>query len=427
MLSSSYALLTGCSTISGAFSSPDMAEDDVVIEEAITQNADVKEDDVVVKADEKSTVEQDEKIEVSDGEPVRGLVADEANIKYDEEYSRQEVSVVRPLVDKKELEARVLEMETPPEPVKTTPVEVSKLDLSEEKQEVAEAQDAVAKTEASEPLLVEKQTVGALAADEAVNISQDELTTPVYASDLDRLLNENRKNLAKLSKALNDTSVRLVDPSSGSRAYDYKMAALIPAKRVPEGLRLVAPDPSVMVTPIISSASSVSYSSHPNILPNLDVETFDNSFDMNVPAQVVIDGSGAREIPQNVNEYIDGNAGVSFLASTIYHRHGSDRLSDEDLEKIHHSVNLARRYGGKIRIVGHASSRTREMPLVKHMMTNFTMSMNRAQTVSKALIETGFPKENIYVTAVSDAEPVFYEVMPSGEAGNRRTEIYLDY
>jgi flagellar motor protein MotB len=67
------------------------------------------------------------------------------------------------------------------------------------------------------------------------------------------------------------------------------------------------------------------------------------------------------------------------------------------------------------------------MPLVKHMMTNFTMSMNRAQTVSKALIETGFPKENIYVTAVSDAEPVFYEVMPSGEAGNRRTEIYLDY
>jgi len=33
----------------------------------------------------------------------------------------------------------------------------------------------------------------------------------------------------------------------------------------------------------------------------------------------------------------------------------------------------------------------------------------------------------MYVGAVADNEPVYYEVMPSGEAGNRRAEIYIDY
>jgi hypothetical protein len=33
--------------------------------------------------------------------------------------------------------------------------------------------------------------------------------------------------------------------------------------------------------------------------------------------------------------------------------------------------------------------------------------------------------DNILVAAVSDAQPMYYEIMPSGDAGNRRTEIYL--
>jgi flagellar motor protein MotB len=28
---------------------------------------------------------------------------------------------------------------------------------------------------------------------------------------------------------------------------------------------------------------------------------------------------------------------------------------------------------------------------------------------------------------MADEQPVYHEVMPSGEAGNRRAEIYIDY
>jgi len=37
----------------------------------------------------------------------------------------------------------------------------------------------------------------------------------------------------------------------------------------------------------------------------------------------------------------------------------------------------------------------------------------------------GLPAETLEVQAVSDTQPLFLEVMPSGEAGNRRVEIYL--
>jgi flagellar motor protein MotB len=33
----------------------------------------------------------------------------------------------------------------------------------------------------------------------------------------------------------------------------------------------------------------------------------------------------------------------------------------------------------------------------------------------------------IVVSAMADEQPVYHEVMPSGEAGNRRAEIYIDY
>jgi hypothetical protein len=32
----------------------------------------------------------------------------------------------------------------------------------------------------------------------------------------------------------------------------------------------------------------------------------------------------------------------------------------------------------------------------------------------------------LVVDAISDAQPVYFEFMPTGEAGNRRAEIYLE-
>ena len=38
----------------------------------------------------------------------------------------------------------------------------------------------------------------------------------------------------------------------------------------------------------------------------------------------------------------------------------------------------------------------------------------------------GMAPESIIVDARSDSMPLYYEVMPSGEAGNRRAEIYFN-
>jgi outer membrane protein OmpA-like peptidoglycan-associated protein len=41
-------------------------------------------------------------------------------------------------------------------------------------------------------------------------------------------------------------------------------------------------------------------------------------------------------------------------------------------------------------------------------------------------VQAGLGREDIGTQGVSDSQPLYYEVMPSGEAGNRRAEIYID-
>jgi flagellar motor protein MotB len=63
----------------------------------------------------------------------------------------------------------------------------------------------------------------------------------------------------------------------------------------------------------------------------------------------------------------------------------------------------------------------------RHKSVNYRMSVDRAGAVARELTDLGVPSEMIVVTAMADEDPVYYEVMPSGEAGNRRAEIYIDY
>jgi len=80
---------------------------------------------------------------------------------------------------------------------------------------------------------------------------------------------------------------------------------------------------------------------------------------------------------------------------------------------------------GYLRIVGHASSRTSNMPLEKHLEVIFNKSQDRANAVAKEVIKEGVPANRVLVEAVGDSQPVYYESMPQGEDGNRRAEIYL--
>jgi outer membrane protein OmpA-like peptidoglycan-associated protein len=106
--------------------------------------------------------------------------------------------------------------------------------------------------------------------------------------------------------------------------------------------------------------------------------------------------------------------------------HGSSRLSPSDRRKVAQLARDAMQTGALVRVVGHASMRTRDMDPFAHTVANFNVSLARANVVALALIEAGVPAEQMIVDAVGDTQPIFSEAMPSGERGNRRTEIFLE-
>ncbi len=80
---------------------------------------------------------------------------------------------------------------------------------------------------------------------------------------------------------------------------------------------------------------------------------------------------------------------------------------------------------GTIRVVGHASSRTANMPVDRHLTTIFNKSQDYANAVGQELIRQGVPAARVLIEAVGDSQPVYYESMPQGEEGNRRAEIFV--
>ena len=109
--------------------------------------------------------------------------------------------------------------------------------------------------------------------------------------------------------------------------------------------------------------------------------------------------------------------------------HGSVQLSNDDISKIKNVANLfIQNEGKKIVIVGHASSRTNyDMDLTEHALVNFNISLERARKVMRQFSSIGLNSKNIELVAMSDAKPLYAEIMPSLEAANRRAEIFIKY
>ena len=117
--------------------------------------------------------------------------------------------------------------------------------------------------------------------------------------------------------------------------------------------------------------------------------------------------------------------GGSIRVATILFGDGSSKLKARDKRILSSVYRVYQKNGGSLRVVGHASSRTRNLNPIRHKMANLNVSMARADQVVLELRRLGVRKENIIVAAVSDSTPVYYEFMPSSEAGNRRAEVYL--
>jgi outer membrane protein OmpA-like peptidoglycan-associated protein len=117
----------------------------------------------------------------------------------------------------------------------------------------------------------------------------------------------------------------------------------------------------------------------------------------------------------------------SYQVATILFDNGSAKLNTSDRRVLRQVVAHHKQNGGTLRVVGHASSRTRNVDPARHQLINFKVSAARADAVLEQLVRYGTRASNLVVSSVSDTLPIYLESMPSGEAGNRRAEIFLDF
>ena len=118
---------------------------------------------------------------------------------------------------------------------------------------------------------------------------------------------------------------------------------------------------------------------------------------------------------------------VQFKIATINFKSGSSFISSKDIKKIRKVIKIAADKNAQVRIVGHASTRTKDMSQLEHKLANFDISDKRSQAVAKVFVENKFPPSKLLTEAVSDSKPLFHESMPAGTFGNQRTEIFIIY
>lgn len=133
-------------------------------------------------------------------------------------------------------------------------------------------------------------------------------------------------------------------------------------------------------------------------------------------------------VEPNILSLESDSPSVSYRIETIYFDNGSSTVDSQYTSKLHDVVKLAKsKKNAVVKVLGFASSRTRNTDVASHKLANFSVSSERAQNVANALKRYGLPESQIEIEALSDTAPVYQEVMPEGERLNRRAEIYITY
>ncbi|MBE1237627.1 OmpA family protein [Phaeovibrio sulfidiphilus] len=156
-----------------------------------------------------------------------------------------------------------------------------------------------------------------------------------------------------------------------------------------------------------------------------------------LPGGILVDSSGERAVDAQTVGFLTVTPGGGFpanfipsystLVGEIYFAASSSGLDGHDMAILRDIADYQRANGGYLRVTGHASSRTADMSMARHDLANLQVSNRRAEAVRRALERLGVPPGAIFSSAESDRQAVYQEVMPSGEAFNRRVEIYLEY
>ena len=140
-----------------------------------------------------------------------------------------------------------------------------------------------------------------------------------------------------------------------------------------------------------------------------------------------LDALNAPATPEGPSPSVYANAAGVAPAAVVFFPGDSVYLSASSRAQVRAAAQqyLASGGAGYVRVVGHSSSRTPNMPVARHIEVLFKKSQERADAVAKELIHDGVPADKVLVSGVGDSEPVYYESMPKGEDGNRRAEIFF--
>ncbi len=120
-------------------------------------------------------------------------------------------------------------------------------------------------------------------------------------------------------------------------------------------------------------------------------------------------------------------AGVVLHLGTAYFAQGSARLRPDDRALVKEAARLQRDRSARLRVVGHASRRTADMPPVRRKVLNLNLSLDRASAVARALVSEGVPAGALSIEGAAASRPVADEDTPGNEALNRRAEIFIEY
>jgi outer membrane protein OmpA-like peptidoglycan-associated protein len=139
----------------------------------------------------------------------------------------------------------------------------------------------------------------------------------------------------------------------------------------------------------------------------------------------------AREGLGSQVAYIGGGAPAPQMAlrpgdpiATIPFAAGSARLSRNDRDTLARVAAMAREFGGRVRVVGHAGRAGGDG--AKDEVGEFGLSLDRANIVAAELINNGLAAEGMQVEALGGAEPLVIAGDAAAEAPNRRAEVYFD-
>ena len=186
-----------------------------------------------------------------------------------------------------------------------------------------------------------------------------------------------------------------------AQATAVQPAATVPAQPV------TAPAPAVSATPLAPP---------PNPIPPAPAGGTMTADQGSVIADTSQPGGAPAGAPQTAAQPI----------ALIFFADASAGLSNRDKNVLHDVYLLQQQQGGRLRIVGHASQRTAALDPAHRDQANYKLSASRANAVARALIAMGVSEGTVSIVAEGSQAPAFYENSPTGEAGNRRVDIYLD-